>query len=202
MAPQVYVKYGTNPKMWETTQIVPVLLEELKATTADWTAEQLIQERPNVMMELYEFLENRLEPLGFTVVTVNIEDMQFSKEFTQAIEDKVVATQESLAEKNRVEIVRYQQMQQILQKQGEANRTVIEARALAEKTKIAADAEAYKIFAEYKATADGIQAIRDSLTSDYLTYEMLNQWDGKLPVIIGDDGSLFLDVRALIQEPN
>ena len=76
------------------------------------------------------------------------------------------------------------------------------AKALAEKTMIAADAEAYKIFAEYKATADGIQAIRDSLTGDYLTYEMLNQWDGTLPVIIGDDGSLFLDVRALIKEPN
>lgn len=211
-APEVYEKYGTQPSAWEATQLTPILLEELKATTADWTAEQLIQERPLVMQELWDHLTSRFDPLGFTVVTVNIEDMQFSSKFTQAIEDKVVATQESLAEKNKVEIVRYQQIQSVLAKQGEANRTIIAAKANAEQVRIAAEADyyqrhleaevaAFKILAEYNATARGIYLITQSIDSDYLTYEMIQQWEGRVPLIVGENGNLFLDVRSLLSNP-
>ena len=200
-APEVYQNYGSNPTMWQDTQLEPVLLEELKATTADWTAEQLIQQRPLVMQELWDHLTARFEPIGFTVVTVNIEDMQFSSKFTQAIEDKVVATQESLAEKNKVEIVRYQQIQQVLAKQGEANRTIIEATANARQIEIQADADAYQIFVTYNATANGIERIKASLSDEYLQYLMIGEgWDGKLPLIMDSEGNMFLDVRSLLEE--
>ena len=207
-AHEVYRNYRFD---WEAIQIKPIIFEEMKATTADWTAEQLIQERPLVMAQLRDQLTHRFEPLGFQVISVNIEDLQFSPEYWDAIEQKAVATQLALAEKNKVEVVRYQQKQAVLQEEAAYNITVINANAQRERqireaegqaqaTILNYNASAQGILMEYTATADGIALVKEQLTGDFLTYEMLKEWDGKLPLIIGADGNLFLDVRALMPE--
>jgi hypothetical protein len=53
---------------------------------------------------------------------------------------------------------------------------------------------------EYTATAEGIAMVKEELTGDFLTYEMLKEWDSKLPLIVGADGILFLNVKALMPE--
>ena len=207
-AHEVYRNYRFD---WEIIQIKPIIFEEMKATTADWTAEQLIQERPLVMAQLRDQLTHRFEPLGFQVISVNIEDLQFSPEYWDAIEQKAVATQLALAEKNILEVVRYQQQQNILKEEAAYNITLIQANAFRERqireaegqaqaTVLNFNASATGILLEYTATADGIALVKEELTGDFLTYEMLKEWDGKLPLIIGADGSLFLDIRALMPE--
>jgi prohibitin 2 len=161
--------------------VEPVIMEELKATTADWSAEQLITDRPLVVIQLQETLDARLQPYGIDVLTVNFIDFQFSKEFWDAIERKVVATQDALTEKNKVEIARYQQLQAIITAEGQYNVTVIRANAEAQQKIIAANAEAKRITIEANATAEAIMQITSQMTPEYAQYLYLTQWNGILP---------------------
>ena len=176
--------------------VEPVIMEELKATTADWSAEQLITDRPLVVIQLQETLDNRLQPYGIDVMTVNFIDFQFSKEFWDAIERKVVATQDALTEKNKVEIARYQQQQAIITAEGQYNVTVIQASADAQKKVIAAEAEARRITIEANATAEAIMRITSQMTPEYAQYLYLTQWNGILPsTLLGsvEDIGLIID---------
>jgi len=130
-----WVVYQTMRMDYLHLLVEPVIMEELKATTADWSAEQLITDRPLVVVQLQETLDNRLQPYGIDVMTVNFIDFQFSKEFWDAIERKVVVTQDALTEKNKVEIARYQQLQAIITAEGQYNVTVIQASADAQKAR-------------------------------------------------------------------
>ncbi len=161
--------------------VEPVIMEELKATTADWSAEQLITDRPLVLIQLQETLNGRLQPYGIDIMTVNFIDFQFSKEFWDAIERKVVATQDALTEKNKVEIARFQQQQAIITAEGQYNVTVIQASAEAQKKVIAAEAEARRITIEANATAGAIKQITSQMTPEYAQYLYLTQWNGILP---------------------
>jgi prohibitin 2 len=164
--------------------VEPVIMEELKATTADWSAEQLITDRPLVVIQLQETLDSRLQPYGIDVMTVNFIDFAFSKEFWDAIERKVVATQDALTEKNKVEIARYQQLQAIITAEGQYNVTVIQANADAQKRVIAAEAEARKIMIEANATSEAIRLITSRMTPEYAQYLYLSQWNGILPTTL------------------
>jgi regulator of protease activity HflC (stomatin/prohibitin superfamily) len=161
--------------------VEPVIMEELKATTADWTAEKLITDRPMVVIQLQETLDRRLQPYGIDVLTVNFIDFQFSKEFWDAIERKVVATQDALTEKNKVEISRYQQRQAIITAEGQYNVTVIQANADAQRKVIAAEAEARRITVEANATSEAIRLITSRMTPEYAQYLYLTRWNGILP---------------------
>ena len=170
--------------------VEPVIMEELKATTAEWTAEELITDRPLVVGRMTERLDKRLQPFGIDVLTVNIIDFQFSKEFWQAIERKVVAQQDALTEKNKVEIARYKQLQNIINAEGQYNVTVINA-----------NAEAMKKILEANGTATSIRLVTEQLTPPYATYLWITQWDGKLPLFMGGEGAnVLIDITKLMNQ--
>jgi len=176
--------------------VEPVIMEELKATTADWSAEQLITDRPLVVIQLQAILNERLQPFGIDVLTVNFIDFQFSKEFWDAIERKVVATQDALTERNKVEIARFQQLQAIITAEGQYNVTVIRANADAQQKIISATAEARRITIEANATATAIKQITSQMTPQYAQYLYLTRWDGILPsTLLGglEDIGLIID---------
>jgi len=179
--------------------IEPVIMEELKATTADWTAEHLIIERPLVVIQLTDTLDKRLQPFGIEILTVNIIDFQFSPEFWEAIERKVIASQDALAEKNKVEISRFQQLQNIINAEGQYNVTVIRANAEAQQKIIAASAEAQRITIEAKAQSEAIRIINEQVTPEYINYLRWLRWDGKLPdvLVTGADSDLLISIPTV-----
>jgi regulator of protease activity HflC (stomatin/prohibitin superfamily) len=179
--------------------IEPVIMEELKATTADWTAEHLIVERPLVVIQLTETLNKRLQPFGIEILTVNFIDFQFSVEFWDAIERKVVATQDALTERNKVEISRFQQLQNIINAEGQYNVTVIRASADAQQKIIAAQAEAQRILIEAEAQAKAIKIINEQVTPEYVNYLRWLRWDGKLPgvLVTGTDSDLLITIPTV-----
>ena len=80
----------------------PNVQETLKATTAQFTAEQLIQNRATVKQVADKTLTTRLSPYWITILSTSITQFAFSPEFTKAIEGKVVAEQRALTEKNNL----------------------------------------------------------------------------------------------------
>jgi regulator of protease activity HflC (stomatin/prohibitin superfamily) len=74
--------------------IAPAMQEAFKATTAKFTASDLIGRREEVKHIAYLELKNRLGKYNVIVDDFNIVNFQFSPDFTQAIEEKVKAQQQ------------------------------------------------------------------------------------------------------------
>jgi regulator of protease activity HflC (stomatin/prohibitin superfamily) len=166
--------------------IKPNIEESLKAATAQFAAEELVTKRPQVKTAFDSILEERLQVFNIEIVAVSLTDFQFSPAFSAAIEAKVTAQQQALEAKNKLEQIRYEAQQQVIQAEAEKNATI--ARALGE-------AEAALI--EANATAKAIGVITSQMTPEYAQYLWLTQWDGKLPLVVGDGEGIIIDVTSL-----
>lgn len=89
-AVEVYQNIGTDYKI---RVIDPAMQEAFKATTAKFTAEELIGKREAVKQEALNELKDRLNSYNVIVDNFNIINFDFSTEFNQAIEQKQVAQQ-------------------------------------------------------------------------------------------------------------
>ncbi len=89
-AVEVYQNVGEDYKI---RIIDPAVQEAFKATTAKFTAQDLIGKREAVKLIAYEELKTRLEKYNIVVDDFNIVNFDFSAEFNQAIEQKVKAQQ-------------------------------------------------------------------------------------------------------------
>lgn len=74
--------------------VAPAMQEAFKATTAKFTAEDLIGKREAVKQLAYTELKNRLDKYNIVVDDFNIVNFDFSKDFNNAIEQKQVAQQD------------------------------------------------------------------------------------------------------------
>jgi len=188
--------YQTMRQDYHGLLLRPVIQEDLKATTAKFTAEELVTTRAVLVQKLTEKLRESLQPYGIYVQTVNFVDFQFSKAFSEAIEAKVTAEQDAMKAKNILVRIQYEAQQKIIQAEAEKNATIISAEADARRVEIAALAEAFKVMTEANATAEAIMMITNQMTPEYAQYLHLMQWDGKYPTtMLGtvDDLGLLID---------
>ncbi|MBI2050247.1 MAG: prohibitin family protein [Parcubacteria group bacterium] len=110
--------------------IAPAIQEAVKATTAKFTAEELITKREQVKEEVKSNLAERLLERSIIVDEFNIIDFDFSKAFNEAIEQKVTAEQLKLKAERDLERIVIEKQQQITQAEAKAQAIQIEAQAL------------------------------------------------------------------------
>jgi regulator of protease activity HflC (stomatin/prohibitin superfamily) len=102
---ELYIKIGTD---YKSRVIDPAIQEVAKAVTAKYTAEELLTKRANVTEEIHTLLSTRLGSSDIQVSAVSIVNFNFSSSFNAAIEAKVTAEQNALAEKNNLAAAQYQ----------------------------------------------------------------------------------------------
>jgi regulator of protease activity HflC (stomatin/prohibitin superfamily) len=112
--------------------IDPAVQETVKASTATFTAEELITKREAVRDKIKLLLTERLLVHDIIVDEFNITNFDFSNTFNQAIEAKVTAEQNALAAKNKLEQVKFEAQQAIEEAKGKAEAILIEGQALAQ----------------------------------------------------------------------
>ena len=112
--------YRTMRQDYENRVIQPYMQEAVKSTTADFNAEELITQRPQVKEELQNLMTERLAPLGTVVVQLSITDFQFSSTFQESIEAKVKAVQQALEAENALRRVEFEAQQAITRAKAEA----------------------------------------------------------------------------------
>ena len=110
--------------------IVPAVQESVKASSAKFTAEELITKREEVREEIKLILKSKLSDDGIIVDELNIVNFEFSESFDQAIEAKVTAEQNALASKNKLEQIKYEAQQAVESAKGRAEAQRIEGQAL------------------------------------------------------------------------
>lgn len=116
--------------------IAPSIQEAVKATTAKFTAEELITKREEVKEMIKNSLAERLIVRGIIVDEFNIVDFDFSKAFNEAIEMKVTAEQLKLKADRDLERIVIEKEQIIVAAQGKAEAIRIEAEALMANPKV------------------------------------------------------------------
>lgn len=87
--------YKTTGKNYEDIIVNPSILESIKAVTAQYKADELITKRSEVSNKMQDTLKEKIETKGFNVIDFNIIDLDFSKEYNEAIEKKQVAEQQA-----------------------------------------------------------------------------------------------------------
>ena len=165
---------------YSTILIGPRIQEDVKIVIAKYTAENLIENRQAMSDTIFELLKAELAPKGINMISLAIENVDFTDVFEAAVEAKQVATQE----KQRAQT---QQEQQTMEEEQKAERARIAAQAQADVQKIEADAEAYAIRAKADAEAEANKKLNASLTADLIEYNKILHWDGKLPTFTGGD---------------
>jgi regulator of protease activity HflC (stomatin/prohibitin superfamily) len=124
---QLYQRVGEDYK----SRIVdPAMQESIKASTAKFTAEELITKREAVKEDIKLALQNKLQGNGLVVDDFNIVNFEFSSGFDKAVEDKVRAEQEALASKNKLEQIKFEAEQEVAAAKGKAEAQRIEGLAL------------------------------------------------------------------------
>lgn len=110
--------------------IDPAMQEAIKASTAKFTAEELITKRDLVRDDIKGQLRARLKQHDILVDEFNIVNFEFSKVFNDAIEAKVTAEQSALAAKNKLEQIKFEAEQKVAEARGKAEAITIESNAL------------------------------------------------------------------------
>ena len=188
-AQKIYKEIGVD---YYNTVMAPRIQEVVKSVIAKYTAEDLIESRDALSLQITEALVSQLGAYNIVVVSTSVEDIDFSDAFASSVEDKVVAEQALLKAQT-------EQAQKTMEEEKSAEREKIKAAAEAEvkKTQAAADAEVAKIKAAAEAEAQKLaadaakyageqeaaanKALAESITEALIAYYEALGWDGKLP---------------------
>lgn len=126
LALNYHLKADVANKLWqevgadfESRLIDPSIQESVKAVTAKFTAQELIEQRAKVKDEIKNELFNRLSKY-FVVDDFSIIDFSFSDEYERAVEAKQVAQQSALKAENDLQRIKTEAEQRIAQARAEA----------------------------------------------------------------------------------
>lgn len=188
MSFSVYKTHGTG---YEQNIIIPATHEVLKSVCAQYTAEELISKRAESSDKMRDELDAKLTDMGITVTDFNILDFDFSTDFINAVEAKQVAEQvkKKAATENETAIAQAEREKQVAIKKAEADaeKVRIEAEAKANAVKLAAEAEAFRL-----------QSINENLTDFTIRNTIAENWDGKLPAVVGSDGMSIMQLGDIL----
>jgi prohibitin 2 len=158
----VYKKIG---KDYNNVVISPALQESFKASTSEYTANELITKRPEAKAKALEVIKDRLAKYGIRVVDLSITNLKYSDAFNAAIEQKQVAQQN--AEKAVQDLARIKV---------EAEQAVVAAQGQAEAQRL-----------QQTTLTDNIVALKQLDVQQ----QAINKWNGVLPTTQAGESTLF-----------
>ncbi len=183
----LYREVGTD---YFNTLVMPRLLENTKAVFSKYTAENLVAAREDLSVTIRSKLSEEMQRYGINIISVSLENIDFTDSFTDAVESKQVAAQKKL----QAEI---EQEQATMETRQAAERQRISAEAEAAVKKIEADAAAYATKVQAEAEAEANNKLAQSITSDLILWTQANQWNGELPAYVNGGSSATLPILNL-----
>jgi len=159
----------------EQTIVAPALQEAVKASTAKYTAQELVTKRQEVKNTISDYITATLEKSHLQVTELSIVDFKFDNKYQAAVEDKQVAEENAKKATNDLQRIEIEAKQRVAKAQGMAEAALAKARA---------EAEAQTM-------------LRETLTPEILKLRAVEKWDGKMPVVTGDGSAAIVDVAAI-----
>ena len=170
--------------------VSPRMLEITKGVFSKYTAENLVAYRQTLSDQICSDLSGELEKYGINVISISIENIDFTDAFTDAVEAKQVAAQKKLQ-------AVIEQSQKTMETEQQASREKIAAQAAADVAKINADADAYSVKVRAEAEADANKKVAESLTDELIRYTQAQTWDGSLPMYVAGGDATTLPIISM-----
>ena len=157
--PHIYKEFGLDIA---SKILGPAINDAFKAVTGRFTSEELITKRDIVSQEILAHLREKVSAFDIEVSNVSLVNFGFSAAYQAAIEQKVIATQQTAKAQQDLERIKIEAASRIAQADGEAKAIAIQA-----------------------------AAIQSNGGQNYVQLQWIEKWDGKLPstVLNGSNGS-------------
>jgi regulator of protease activity HflC (stomatin/prohibitin superfamily) len=151
----------------------PAVQEVLKASSALYTAEELVTKREQVKQVINDELAKILKKSNIILKETYLTDFQFSPEFEKAIEAKQVAEQDALKAQRDLQRIKIEAEQQVAKAKAEAQGLQMQKQAI---------------------TAELLELRRIEMQK-----EAIDKWDGQMPQVMMGGSTPFVDVGKLIE---
>ena len=136
---QLYRTVGPN---WFDTLVEPRINQFFKAETVKYNTVDIAPNREQIRLDVQEKLDADLRQFSITVEDLLIDNIDFTTEFKQSIEEKQIAAQNALREQERISQRQAEAQQGIESAKGEAEQERERARGAADAIRIRAEAQA------------------------------------------------------------
>lgn len=118
----LYTQVGPSNIVADRLNLDAIVAEGFRQATVEYEALKILENQQDVKLLAKENIRNNFPTEYFEIQNIVISNIDFSQEFKDMIEAKKVAEQEALMEENLLEVVRFQQEQQILVYEAEAKK--------------------------------------------------------------------------------
>lgn len=198
MVKTIATQYGTLEALQ--SRIQSIVIEKTKSVLSSHKAMDIIANRAQMSPAVESAIKEAVgEEYCVIVTTVVLTNIDFSDAFELAVEEKMIAEQAKLKAdyENQTKVAQAEAEAEAKLKAAQAEIDIAQAKADASLKQAQAQieiekakAEALKIEAEAEAAANKI--ITESITQELLDKIIAENWDGELPVVVGNDGQYIL----------
>jgi len=119
---KLYSEVGTNDVIADRLNIDAIVAEGFKQATVKYDALEILDKRQEVKELAKENIRTNFPKDFFEIQDIVITNIDFSENFKNAIESKKTAEQDALKEQNQLEVVKFQQQQEIEKYKAEAEK--------------------------------------------------------------------------------
>jgi prohibitin 2 len=173
---QASVVYQTVGSDWRTKLVGQVVVEEIKREFGQHEAVNLVAQRATAARAIETNIRETLAKRNLLMSGFQLTNIDYTHEFEQSVEAKVIAQQTAIQEQNRTVQVQEKAKQQIETAKGNAESTVLNAKAEAESIRIRANA--------LEANAKLVE------------WEAVQKWNGQLPTYMMGNSVPFINLAG------
>ncbi|MFW9875397.1 MAG: prohibitin family protein [Candidatus Thorarchaeota archaeon] len=119
---ELYKNVGSDDVIDDRLNLDAIIREGFKQATVKYDALEILDKRQEVKELAKENIHNNFPKEYFEIVDIVITNIDFSDNFKKAIEEKKTAEQLALKEQNQLEVVKFQQQQEIEKYKAEAEK--------------------------------------------------------------------------------
>lgn len=110
---ELFKNVGEDKDIARVLNLEPIIREGFKQASVEYEAIEILQNRQEVKEKAKENIRHNFPSEYFEIVDIVVDNIDFSPEFKNAIEEKKVASQNKLKEEEQVQVVKFQQQQEI-----------------------------------------------------------------------------------------
>jgi len=177
----VYKHFGVNDTIFYTV-VSPLIQQTSKILFGHYTSQTIVQKRSDLSKELDTSIKSQLQDYPIVVLSVQIEDVNFSRSYENIIEQTAQKKQEVEKAKNELQKVEIESQQLVARAESENKAKKLEADARAYAIRVQAEAEANAI----KLKAEALKA-----NKELVALTIAEKWNGSVPhTVLGDSSNV------------
>ncbi|ATC93095.1 prohibitin family protein [Pseudoalteromonas tunicata] len=193
----LFKSYG-GLTQFETRILDPKLRSATKDALARYKAEELIQNRSQVIAQIEELLVEEMKEYPVKLDSAQLENLGLPQKYIQSIETKQTEKNLAAAEMHRLERQKLEAQQQVNTAfaQRDAAKAQADGKAYSIKAEAQAEAEAIKLkgLAEAESIQKKVEALKGS--KEMVEYVKAQQWNGQMPTtVMGSEQSVLWNLE-------